>query len=86
MTSATAPVDAAEVEELQRVLARWLKRDVLPHVIELEHADRYPTEMVEQMREFGLFGATIPREYGGLGLPRRSTPRWWRRSRQCGCR
>ena len=46
----------------------WLERDVLPNVIELEHADAYPTEMVEQMREFGLFGATIPTEYGGLGL------------------
>ena len=50
------------------MLARWLERDVLPHVIELEHADAYPTEMVEQMREFGLFGATIPAGYGGLGL------------------
>ncbi len=55
-------------DEFQRVLARWLERDVLPNVIELEHADAYPTEMVEQMREFGLFGATIPTEYGGLGL------------------
>ena len=42
---------------------------------ELEHADRYPVEMVEQMREFGLFGATIPQEYGGLGSRRPSTPR-----------
>ena len=61
--------DAGEIDELRRVLARWLEREVLPNVIELEHADTYPTAMVEQMREFGLFGATIPREYGGLGLP-----------------
>lgn len=59
----------AEADDLQRVLARWLERDVLPNVLELEHADAYPTAMVEQMREFGLFGATIPRAYGGLGLP-----------------
>lgn len=58
-----------EADDLQRVLARWLERDVLPNVLELEHADAYPTAMVEQMREFGLFGATIPRAYGGLGLP-----------------
>lgn len=58
-----------EADDLQRVLARWLERDVLPNVLELEHADAYPTAMVEQMREFGLFGATIPRSYGGLGLP-----------------
>ncbi len=61
-------LDEHGLDDLRRVLARWLERDVLPHVIELEHADEYPTEMVEQMREFGLFGATIPVEYGGLGL------------------
>jgi alkylation response protein AidB-like acyl-CoA dehydrogenase len=55
-------------DEIVEVLRRWLTRDVLPRVLELEHADEYPREMVEQMREFGLFGATIPEEYGGLGL------------------
>jgi alkylation response protein AidB-like acyl-CoA dehydrogenase len=49
-------------------LEAWLADDVLPHVLELEHADEYPRAMVEQMREFGLFGATIPAESGGLGL------------------
>ena len=47
---------------------KWLDRDVRPHVLRLEHADEYPAEMVEQMKELGLFGATIPAEYGGLGL------------------
>ena len=51
------------------VVRRWLKRDVEPYVVELEQADEYPGAMVEQMREFGLFGATIPVSYGGLGLP-----------------
>ena len=58
-----------ELSEFITVIQHWLERDVRPHVIELEHADRYPTEMVEQMREFGLFGATIGVEHGGLGLP-----------------
>jgi alkylation response protein AidB-like acyl-CoA dehydrogenase len=49
-------------------LDRWLASEVLPRVMELEHADEYPREMVEQMREFGLFAATIPEEFGGLGL------------------
>jgi len=57
-----------ELSEFTSALRRWLERDVRPHVIELEHADRYPTEMVEQMRAFGLFGATIDVEHGGLGL------------------
>jgi alkylation response protein AidB-like acyl-CoA dehydrogenase len=58
-----------DLEAFRSTLDRWLEKDVAPHVLELEHADEYPTDMVEQMREFGLFGATIPQEYGGLGLP-----------------
>ena len=58
-----------DLAEFRPTLAKWLEHDVRPYVLEFEHADRYPVDMVEQMREFGLFGATIPREYGGLGLP-----------------
>lgn len=47
---------------------KWLEKDVRPHVLRLDHADEYPFEMVEQMKEMGLFGATVPVEYGGLGL------------------
>jgi len=47
---------------------RFLERDVAPYVQKLEHDDEYPAEMVERMRELGLFGATIPAAYGGLGL------------------
>ncbi len=60
--------DDATIEPLLETLERWIASDVLPHVLELEHADEYPRAMVEQMREFGLFAATIPEEYGGLGL------------------
>jgi len=49
-------------------IEKWLERDVRPHVLRLEHADEWPAEMVAQMAEMGLFGATIPTEYGGLGL------------------
>ena len=61
-------IDEGDRAEFRRTLTKWLDHDVRPHVLELEHADRYPTDMVEQMREFGLFGATIPARYGGLGL------------------
>ncbi|MGE5130631.1 MAG: acyl-CoA dehydrogenase family protein [Sphingomonadaceae bacterium] len=50
-------------------ISRWLERDVRPEARELEKKDEYPDAMVEQMKAFGLFGATIPQEYGGLGLP-----------------
>jgi alkylation response protein AidB-like acyl-CoA dehydrogenase len=47
---------------------RWLDRDVKQHVMRLDHGDIYPAEIVEQMKEMGLFGAIIPEEFGGLGL------------------
>ena len=49
-------------------VARFLERDVKPYVRQLEHDDTYPAEIVEKMKALGLFGATIPAEYGGLGL------------------
>ena len=49
-------------------VARFLEREVKPHVHELEYDDIYPAEIVEQMKELGLFGATISADYGGLGL------------------
>jgi len=48
---------------------RFLERDVRPVAHELEASDTYPGEIVEKMKALGLFGATIAREYGGLGLP-----------------
>ncbi len=50
------------------VIDRWCREKVRDRVIEMEHADEYPHDFVEDMEEFGLFGATISPEYGGLGL------------------
>ncbi len=47
---------------------KFLARDVKPVAKALELADEYPHEIVEKMRELGLFGATIGTRYGGLGL------------------
>ncbi len=47
---------------------RFLERDVAPYVHELEQDDEWPSEIVDRMRDLGLFGATIGTEYGGLGL------------------
>ena len=62
--------DISEADErlILDAIARWLQNDVKPHVMEMEHDDVYPHDMVEQMKEFGLFGATISPEFGGLGL------------------
>jgi alkylation response protein AidB-like acyl-CoA dehydrogenase len=47
----------------------FVEAEVRPVVAELEHADRYPHDLVARMRELGLFGALVPATYGGLGLP-----------------
>ena len=46
----------------------FVRREVTPAASTFEHADDYPHGMVARMKELGLFGALIPREYGGLGL------------------
>jgi alkylation response protein AidB-like acyl-CoA dehydrogenase len=58
----------AEQAEIVATIREWVDREVVPVASELEHADTYPAELVHEMREFGLFGVTIPEEYGGLGL------------------
>ena len=58
-----------EDTQLLDAVDRWVERSVRPAVREFDHADRYPVRIVEEMRELGLFGATISQEYGGLGLP-----------------
>ncbi|GAA3393232.1 acyl-CoA dehydrogenase family protein [Cryptosporangium minutisporangium] len=45
----------------------FVDKEIIPHAQELEHADEYPTEIVDGMKEMGLFGLMIPEEYGGLG-------------------
>jgi alkylation response protein AidB-like acyl-CoA dehydrogenase len=60
--------DEESETQMLDAINKWLERDVKDKVLELEHGDIYPQEMVEQMIEFGLFGAMIPQAYGGLGL------------------
>jgi alkylation response protein AidB-like acyl-CoA dehydrogenase len=60
---------APEESQLLDAIDRWVERTVKPAVREFDHADRYPTRIVGEMKELGLFGATISQEYGGLGLP-----------------
>ena len=46
----------------------FVQKDVLPKVSEYDEGDIYPQDLVDQMSEMGLFGITIPEDYGGLGL------------------
>lgn len=47
---------------------RFLETEVRPVAHDLEARDEYPAEIVEKMKDLGLFGCTIKAEYGGLGL------------------
>jgi butyryl-CoA dehydrogenase len=55
-------------EELVAAVRRFVEKDVVPVASDLEHADEFPGDLVATMRDFGLFGVTIPEQYGGLGL------------------
>ncbi|MGE8367627.1 acyl-CoA dehydrogenase family protein [Cupriavidus sp.] len=50
---------------------RFLRTEVKPYVHQLDKDDEYPTEIVEKMKDMGLFGLLIAPEYGGLGLSTR---------------
>jgi alkylation response protein AidB-like acyl-CoA dehydrogenase len=54
-------------QEILRTVRDFVEREILPVATELEHKDEYPTEIVEGLKELGLFGLMIPEEYGGLG-------------------
>ena len=54
--------------EILASIERWAERELRPVARRYDHADEYPADIVEQMKEQGLFGAIIAPEYGGLGL------------------
>ncbi|MFQ6007027.1 MAG: acyl-CoA dehydrogenase family protein, partial [Woeseia sp.] len=61
-------LDPTEEALILESIDRFLERDVKPYAHELEATDTYPAQIVEKMKELGLFGATIAAEYDGLGL------------------
>ena len=60
--------DQALADEIVDTIRSWVDREVMPNAAEFEHSDTFPQAMFDQMCDFGLFGSTIPEEYGGLGL------------------
>jgi len=65
---ALAGTDPEVRSEIIETVRRFVAREVAPVAADLEREDRFPAEIVEQMRGLGLFGVTIPELYGGLGL------------------
>ena len=54
---------------LLETIDKWVENEVKPIAREYDQEDKYPHELVESMKDLGLFGATISPEYGGMGLP-----------------
>ncbi len=54
-------------QEILSTVKTFVDKEIIPVAQQLEHSDTYPAEIVEGMKEMGLFGLTIPEEYGGLG-------------------
>ena len=63
-----AAVSRETREQIVGLVRDFVRRDVEPIAGRYDNEDIYPAELVEPMREMGLFGITIPEEFGGLGL------------------
>ncbi len=63
-----APIDADEERAFLDAIQKWVDKEVRPVVLHHDHNDIWPEELVHQMADMGLFGATIGQQYGGLGM------------------
>lgn len=54
--------------EFRALLRTFVDKEIIPVAREWEQTGRYPTEIVQGMADMGLFGITVPEEYGGLDL------------------
>src|SRR6476661_2980555 len=69
MAVATAYTDKTDEQKaITEMVRQFVDNEVLPIAEEHDHEDSFPDAVVEQMKELGLFGVTIPEEYGGMGL------------------
>ena len=60
--------DLTDVQRsIVQTVREFVDREIIPNAQRLEHADEYPVDIVDGLRSLGLFGLTIPEEYGGLG-------------------
>src|SRR5204863_3039652 len=57
-----------EQKAITEMVHQFVDEQILPNAEHYDHEDLFPEPIVEQMKELGLFGVTIPEEYGGMGL------------------
>jgi alkylation response protein AidB-like acyl-CoA dehydrogenase len=65
----SSPLDKTEDQQaICEMVRQFADEQILPNAEHYDAKDEYPAPIVDQMKELGLFGITIPEEYGGLGL------------------
>src|SRR5918912_610357 len=68
MTRLAQTADLTDIQqEILSTVRSFVDKEIIPNAQELEHGDVYPQEIVDGLKELGVFGLTIPEEYGGLG-------------------
>ena len=68
MTRLAQTADLTDIQrEILSTVRSFVDREIIPNAQELEHGDIYPQEIVDGLKELGIFGLTIPEEFGGLG-------------------
>src|SRR5215210_4006972 len=68
VATATYQYKTDDHKAITEMVHQFVDEQILPNAEEYDHEDKYPEPIVEQMKELGLFGVTIPEEYGGMGL------------------
>ena len=61
-------LDQETFSQLTNVIERFVEERLIPLEAEVSESDQVPAAVVNDMRELGLFGLSIPEQYGGLGL------------------
>src|SRR5438477_5043221 len=65
----TSPTDRTDEQKaICEMVRQFADEQIIPKPEHYDHEDEFPEPIVEQMKELGLFGVTIPEEYGGMGL------------------
>jgi alkylation response protein AidB-like acyl-CoA dehydrogenase len=60
--------DKETQEQIVQLVRQFTDEQILPNAEHFDHTDTYPQEIVDGLKELGIFGATIPEDFGGLGL------------------
>jgi alkylation response protein AidB-like acyl-CoA dehydrogenase len=68
VATATYSEQTDEQRAITEMVRQFVDNEIIPVAGEFDHEDKFPEAIVEQMKELGLFGVTIPEEYGGMGL------------------